>query len=403
MERNLRLYPAFQAADNLLFWLPVFFLYLQESVSGREVLQLEAIFYLAVVLLEVPSGYLSDRVGRRVTLIVSAAFRATGAIVFCLGGGFAAFALGQVGFAAGRAFKSGTDSALLYDSLVALDRTEEYADREARAHSVAFVALAVAAVLGGLVAAVDLRHAYVLSAASGLVTLALALQFVDPPGAGAAQGIGRQVVSVVGRLRDRALVWLLAVAVLEHVINHVPFEFSQVYLDLLFPPEDVRLAKVPLASGLLVGAMMGVSALASRFAPRLARRHGTARTLLGALALEVAIVVAMASVLHPAVLFAILLRNAPNAVVRPVLSAAVQPRLSSDVRATYLSAVSLCARLTFSLALAAAALAVDDAGKVDEPGLRVVLWSFVGAGLVGWGGLAATARVSTGRSRPGSS
>lgn len=35
------------------------------------VLRLEAIYYIAVVFLEVPSGYFSDRFGRRQTLLIA--------------------------------------------------------------------------------------------------------------------------------------------------------------------------------------------------------------------------------------------------------------------------------------------------------------------------------------------
>lgn len=73
MERNLRLYPVYNALLHGFFWLPVFFLFFNERVSLREVLLLEAIYYAAVVVLEVPSGYVSDRYGRKRTLAISAA------------------------------------------------------------------------------------------------------------------------------------------------------------------------------------------------------------------------------------------------------------------------------------------------------------------------------------------
>ena len=55
----------FALLRSLLFWLPAFFLYFQSSLPVEQVLELAAIYYLGTVLCEVPSGYLSDRVGRR--------------------------------------------------------------------------------------------------------------------------------------------------------------------------------------------------------------------------------------------------------------------------------------------------------------------------------------------------
>ena len=68
---NLRIYPWYVALFNAHFWMPVFFLYFLQHVSMSEVLRLEAIYYLAVVILEVPSGYFSDRFGRRPTLLIA--------------------------------------------------------------------------------------------------------------------------------------------------------------------------------------------------------------------------------------------------------------------------------------------------------------------------------------------
>jgi MFS family permease len=51
--------------------MPVFVLYFLQHMPLADVLRLEAIYYVAVVILEVPSGYFSDRVGRRPTLLIS--------------------------------------------------------------------------------------------------------------------------------------------------------------------------------------------------------------------------------------------------------------------------------------------------------------------------------------------
>ena len=90
--RNGRLYPLYQAFFNAYFWLPVFFLYFSEQLPLRRVLQLEAIYYLTVVVVEVPSGYFSDTVGRRRTLMVAAAALVVSYALFFFGTGFAVFA-----------------------------------------------------------------------------------------------------------------------------------------------------------------------------------------------------------------------------------------------------------------------------------------------------------------------
>ena len=112
MQRNLRLYLVYQVAHNGYFWLPVFFLYFSSILPAGEVLLLEAIYYLGVVVLEVPSGYLSDRIGRRVILVLSMAMWLGACLVFAFTSSFAAFAAGQLLLSAGMAFNSGSDTSL---------------------------------------------------------------------------------------------------------------------------------------------------------------------------------------------------------------------------------------------------------------------------------------------------
>ena len=128
---------------------------------------LESIYYAAVVVLEVPSGYLSDRLGRRPTLIIAAAATTAAHVVFATSGSFPAFAVGQCLLAAGMAFNSGTDSALLYDSLQAQGRPDEFGSIEGRAQAWGLITMAVASAVGGLSAGFDLRLAYVLSGVAG--------------------------------------------------------------------------------------------------------------------------------------------------------------------------------------------------------------------------------------------
>ena len=69
--RNAALYPWYAGLFNCFFWMPVFFLFFNEHLTVAQVLRLEAIYYVAVVVLEVPSGFFSDVVGRKPTLLLS--------------------------------------------------------------------------------------------------------------------------------------------------------------------------------------------------------------------------------------------------------------------------------------------------------------------------------------------
>ena len=130
MNRNLALYDIYRPMRRALVWMPVFFLYFGGRFSVDRVLALEAIYYFSVVVMEVPSGYFSDRVGRVRTLRIGTVCLIGSHVLFLSGGSsFVVFALAQALLAAAFAFQSGTDTSFHYDTLTVLDRTTEFARR----------------------------------------------------------------------------------------------------------------------------------------------------------------------------------------------------------------------------------------------------------------------------------
>jgi len=180
VANNLRLYPWYQAASNFLPWLPVFFLFFNQFVSLSEALRLGAIYYLAVFFLEVPSGYLADRFGRRATLLLSGLLMVLACVVFLYADSFALLLTAQVFLAGGIAFQSGSDSALLYDSLVVLSREDEYSDKEAQSQFFRMIALAASSLLGGFSGSLHLSLPYAVAVIAAVLATLLAWQLAEP-------------------------------------------------------------------------------------------------------------------------------------------------------------------------------------------------------------------------------
>ncbi len=400
LERNVRLYPLYQGLLNAYFWLPVFFLYFSQRLPLGQVLRLEAIYYATVVLLEVPSGYFSDRIGRRVTLLVSSSGLVVSYALFFVGRSFEMLAAAQVLLALGLAFNSGTDTALHFDSLSALGRDDEYAAREARANQVALGGRALAALIGGVVAAWQLRFAYGLSVLAAVGTLSVAVLFVEPglrgPGAAATVGGGfvRHLGACLGRLGNRTMAWLFAFAVLMTVINHVPYEFYQPYIGLLLDRRgiDLPVERTPLFTGVVTAFSMMIAAWATGHSIGLRDRVGLGGALLLTTLLQVVIMTVMGLLLHEVVLGLILLRSVPAAVMQPPLRAAITPRLPQRLRATYLSLQSLTGRLAFSGVLLLMSLGSRLESAPDWPAISSVSLTGAALGAAGLALLAVTAR-----------
>lgn len=381
----------FEAARNALFWLPSFFLLFESRLPVDRVLTLAAIYYAASVALEVPSGYLSDRVGRRPTLVVGAALQALGCFTIAAADGFGTFAVGQACLAGAGAFFSGTDTSLLYESLRANGREAELVQHEARLQRVGLVALGLAALAGGFLASVDLRLPHALTGVASLVALGAALRLVEPPRTAASDRPRAVVRTLVEHVRQPVLAWTLAFAVSALVFNHVPFELLQPYVAAAAADAGLDVAtRAPQLAGLALGATMLVAALASRGVLPLRRALGPAGTLLAALGLQTVVIGTLAVAVHPVLALFLVLRSVPQALAQPVVRVLVHPRVDGSLRATWLSLQSLAGRLAYAGALAAAAGAARGDERLDGPELLALLRVFAAAAVATVLGLALT-------------
>ena len=70
--------------------------YESNGLSMRDIMVLQGIYSVAIVILEIPSGYLADMIGRRKTLIIGALFGSMGFIVYSFSFGFIGFLVAEI-------------------------------------------------------------------------------------------------------------------------------------------------------------------------------------------------------------------------------------------------------------------------------------------------------------------
>lgn len=391
VEHNIRLYPYYRAAADALAWLPIFFLYFSERLSLAEVLLLEAVYYIAVVLIEVPSGYLSDVVGRRKTLLLSCLSIIAAYLFFLSSNDFLGLAIGQALLATSIAARSGTDTAFHYESLKAANRADEFGDREALAGKYGFAATAIAALAGGVVGSIDLVLPYWLSLLSAVVATIVAFRFVEPTGPEpenqptlhTKRGISYQLAACKSYLTKPLLRWLLLYSVFMFAIVHIPYEFYQPYLALLETADKLAGISATLLAGILFSLTAVVASIASAYSMKLQRKIGLIPLLTWASAIELGIIASMAVLLHPLIAASVILRSGPMAVINAPINAAKAPLIDNAHRATYLSLESLLARLVFAILLFSFSTLVTDGNAASWDSLSTLLRVSAIAGFVG--------------------
>jgi MFS family permease len=137
---------------------------------------------LALTVLEVPTGWLADRCGHRISLIAGSLVQVAGMLVCWLGGGVAGLVSASVLVALGDAFRSGADQALLYRSCVALDREVAFQKIEAKSRAVQLVALVGLTLAGGAIVEVwGFAIGWLVEASVCGIGLAVACAMVEPP------------------------------------------------------------------------------------------------------------------------------------------------------------------------------------------------------------------------------
>lgn len=161
--------------------MPIVVLFYQHNgLSIKEVFILQSIYSLSIVILEIPSGYFADVLGRKNTLIAGAILGFAGYTIYSLTYGFIGFMVAEIILGFGQSMISGADSALLYDSLLNDGKQDDYLKHEGRMTSVGNFAEASAGILGGLLAALSLRYPYYGQAIVAFIAIPAALTLIEP-------------------------------------------------------------------------------------------------------------------------------------------------------------------------------------------------------------------------------
>ncbi len=391
--RNITLYPWFRFVHGLVFWQSVWFLYIQANLSAAEAILLYAIYDITTTIVEVPSGYMSDRVGRRRTLIISAIAGALAASLQAYGGSFAIFVAGNICLGISAAFLSGTDSSLLFESLSETGREAEVEQAELVSWRFGFVALALSAIIGGWFWRFDPSLPYITTALAFVAALIFALMFKEPK---VKQFTPNPDILRFHSLRQAfsrpVLIWLFVLSTLMYLFSHVPFVFGQPFILEALASIGFE-SNAPLISGFVTASMMVLSVLVSLVALRLRQRIGLAAILLLAFGIQIGLIGILALSNATIVIALLVFRMVPNSLSEPFILARIQPLLASDSRATYLSIQSLGGRLIFASTLWVSASTTTDATQMRYVDMQMILGCYALAGLICFVILA----ISTGR------
>ncbi len=121
----------------------------QNGLSMQEIMLLQSLFAIAVILLEVPTGNFADYHGRKMSIIIGTFFSVAGYATYAVSGGFWGFFVGEMLLAVGCCFVSGADSAIIYENADVSNGQGGAIKAEGNGASVGMLSEAITSFIGG--------------------------------------------------------------------------------------------------------------------------------------------------------------------------------------------------------------------------------------------------------------
>lgn len=180
-QRNIKLLAWFNFFTDFKLYGPLAIIYFSQ-VTGSYALgtSIFSAVMISSAIFEVPTGILSDFLGRKKTLTLGALASMVSIIFYAMGFSYFILLFGAVMEGMSRSFYSGNNEALLHDTLKQEGSEKNYHHFLGKLSSMFQVALAISALIGGIVAQFNFALVFWISVIPQLICFVLSLQIIEP-------------------------------------------------------------------------------------------------------------------------------------------------------------------------------------------------------------------------------
>jgi MFS family permease len=183
LHGNIRKLYLFSFLQMTLFPMAIITLFWKDHIglTLTQILLLQSIFSLATLVLDYPAGYISDRLGYRCALNIASLLGIVGWGIYTVAGSFGEVLLAEILLGMSLSFISGSDSALLYETLRAEALEHTYARHEGRMSGFGQFGEAAGALLAGVIYAYAPVLPFILQVCVWVAALYVTRQLLDTP------------------------------------------------------------------------------------------------------------------------------------------------------------------------------------------------------------------------------
>ncbi|WP_022851865.1 MFS transporter [Limisalsivibrio acetivorans] len=259
LSANLNIVRGYALLFGVRAYIPVLFLHYRNlGYSFTEISFLTSGFFIGMLALELPSGVMADKLGRRFSMVFASIILTAGTLMTGYGGNFAVLWLGVFLVGASEACVSGSDEALIYDTLKIMGREGEFNKFFGSKWAFYTFGYVIGSLFMTMVYGYGMKSVFAFSAVFSAISGVVALFLYEP------ESTEREHLPGHFRhfwetglyiLRSKELVLLMALHVSILIANQVFFQYHQFFMEE--SGIEVAMFGVVYAGGLFIS---GVSA-----------------------------------------------------------------------------------------------------------------------------------------------
>lgn len=351
---NIKLFYLHRLIAGFLLIAPILIPYYQYHHLGMQAFYTaQAIYALTIFVMEIPSGYLADIIGRRKTMLIGAIIFPAGILIYTLSSSLLGFFLAEFLVAVGNSMHSGCDSALLYDTLIALQEENSYQRIEGRGNFFSRSSTGLASIAGGLLAVLSLRLPFWVNLGVALLAIPVTFMMREPPRKMvlSAGSHWKKILQIFKEtVKNRALRPFIFYSALLGTISIIALWAYFIYYQQISVPLGLF--------GLLFALFQFSGAMGARLPGRLRTQKDGFKMVASSLGIGL-ILLLVAALKSPLMILLIMAHPFLWNVAMPPLLEQINRRTASPIRATVLSIANMGRSLAYILTAPLVGMAID--------------------------------------------
>jgi len=335
VAKNIALYKIFQLLREPLFWGPILIIYVQKTsgMSLSDIFIMESVAVLLLSLLQIPTGAIADKIGRKNTILIGILFEVIHVIIFIFISKPWHVWVENFFWCIGFALMSGADNAFLRDNLALVKREKEYEKIQGNAIGQRYLLIALCSLATGYLATINLRLPAILSLIPCVINLFVVYRFNEI--------IPRQKeenkINCIDLMKESMkfvsnhakIKWLICFSVLFTTVSKIWFFTYNPYFELV---------RIPLEQfGYIFFVLNMIAAISSHCAHSITKKLPNYMSNILILSMISIPIILMSIIVHPICAWLVILQNIARGYHAPYIENIMHQYLQSYNRATVMS------------------------------------------------------------------